>query len=294
MKLGLFSVSYAGLWGQARLELLSFLDKAAELGFEGVLLMAKRPHLAPLDFDEKALTTIRDRLKALNLKLIGLAAYNDFLLAGPSEVPLREMQVSYIEECARITAFLGGEAVRIFTGYEQPETPFFKQWEAVVTTIGECADRARKYGIQIVLQNHHDLAVDTKSMQLLLSEVGRPNVKAGYDAWSPFLRNENLYQGAMAMGSNTALSIAADYVRLPRYQYQSNLVNYLPVGPDFVRATEMGKGEIDYQSFFKGLSESGFNGWVVYEMCSPLIGGPALANLDLHARAFLSFMKSLS
>ena len=33
MELSLFSVSYAGLWGQARLDLPAFVAKAAELGY---------------------------------------------------------------------------------------------------------------------------------------------------------------------------------------------------------------------------------------------------------------------
>ena len=47
----LHSVSYAGVWpGQARLTLEAFVDKAADLGFRGVMLMAKRPHLSVLDW----------------------------------------------------------------------------------------------------------------------------------------------------------------------------------------------------------------------------------------------------
>ncbi len=42
----LHSVSYAGLWGQAFLPVEEFLDKAAALGYQGVMLMAKRPHVS--------------------------------------------------------------------------------------------------------------------------------------------------------------------------------------------------------------------------------------------------------
>jgi len=44
----LFSVSYAGLWGQHALELPAFMRKPAALGYEAVELMAKRPHLSVL------------------------------------------------------------------------------------------------------------------------------------------------------------------------------------------------------------------------------------------------------
>ena len=49
-RLALHSVSYAGVWaGQAKLSLFEFIDKAGELGFDAVMLMAKRPHLSVLD-----------------------------------------------------------------------------------------------------------------------------------------------------------------------------------------------------------------------------------------------------
>ena len=47
----LFSVSYSGSWGQARLTVDQFVDKAAALGFQGVMLGGKRPHVSPLDYD---------------------------------------------------------------------------------------------------------------------------------------------------------------------------------------------------------------------------------------------------
>src|SRR5450759_3125954 len=49
------SIGYAGLWrGQAFLTVDEFLVKAKELGFDGVMLMAKRPHLSLVDYDKEA------------------------------------------------------------------------------------------------------------------------------------------------------------------------------------------------------------------------------------------------
>ena len=55
----LHSVSYSGSWGQAFLTLEEFVDKAAELGFDGVMLMAKRPHLSLLDYGSRERQEIR-------------------------------------------------------------------------------------------------------------------------------------------------------------------------------------------------------------------------------------------
>ena len=73
------SVSYAGVWrGQTQLTLDQFLLKAKELGFRHVEVMAKRPHLSPLDYDAEARKKLRARVQELGLKLVCLAGYPDF------------------------------------------------------------------------------------------------------------------------------------------------------------------------------------------------------------------------
>ena len=43
MRLALHSISYAGLWGQTRLPVDAILDKAAVQGYQGFMLVGKRP-----------------------------------------------------------------------------------------------------------------------------------------------------------------------------------------------------------------------------------------------------------
>jgi len=81
-----------------------------------------------------------------------------------------------------------------------------------------------------------------------------------------------------------------DYQLRPRYRYNSAVVNYEPQTP-YVQAVPMGEGFIDYPAFFAGLREGGFTGSIAYEMCSPLLGGGSLENLDRYARRFLEYMK---
>jgi sugar phosphate isomerase/epimerase len=291
VKLGLFSVSYAGLWGQDALTTDEFLRRAKDLGFAGVLLMAKSPHVSPARVTDGELERIADTLEETGLALIGLAGYNDFLLAGPAEVPVLEMQLHYIQACARITQKLGGTTVRVFTGYPVAEGNSTRDRALVVAALREAGDRARDHGVTLAVQNHHPVAVETKEMHRLLTELDHPNVKAGFDAWNLFLRGEDLYDAAKRMTGLTQLTIAADYVTVPRYEYHPALVNYSRIYPDLVRAVAMGEGGVDYPSFFRGLHDGGYDSWAVYEMCSPVDGGPTAANLDAKARAFVDYMR---
>lgn len=291
MKLSLFSVSYAGLWGQASLDLTAFIAKAAELGYDAVMLMGKRPHLSPLDTTSEQIEALRASLQKHRIACAAVAGYTD-LAGGPAaEVPYLEIQIAYVEALSQLAARLGARIVRVFTAYETDRQNPAALWGRVVAGLQEMCDRAAPCGVTLAVQNHHDLAVHSDALLELLGDVDRPNCKLGFDAWSPALRGEDLYQAARRMAPYAAMTTCADYVRLPRYRYQPQWVNYAPAPPDMVRAVKLGEGFIDYEAFFRGLKDGGFEGIANYEMCSPLRGGGSLANLDAYAGHFVRWMR---
>jgi sugar phosphate isomerase/epimerase len=162
-----------------------------------------------------------------------------------------------------------------------------------VKAIQACCDAAAPHGVTIGVQNHHDVGVHTASLEELIRDVARPNCAPFLDAWSPALRGEDLAAAAKRIGKRTTQTIVADYVRLPRAKYLPDLVNYTAAGPDSVRAVPVGEGFIDYRAFLGGLKAGGFDGWVIYEMCSPLRGGGSMENLDRYAKHFVDYMKKL-
>jgi sugar phosphate isomerase/epimerase len=291
MDLSLFSVSYAGLWGQHRLDLDAFIGKAAELGYRSVMLMGKRPHLAPADTDDLALKAIRAKLDQHQVRCGAVAGYTDFSQQRAAEVPFGEMQFDYVGSLARMASALDANIVRVFTAYEPPDVAPTAAWNLVVSSLRECADRAADFGVTLAVQNHHDVALDSNALLDLLADVDRPNVKIAFDAWSPALRGEALYETAKRMAPYTAITTNADYIRVPRYRYRSELVNYERLLPDMVRAVPFGDGFIDYEAFFAGLAEGGFDDLANYEMCSPIRGGGSLENLDSYARGYLEWMR---
>ena len=129
MKLSLFTVSFAGLWGQHRLSLPDAIDKVADLGFDGIEIMAKRPHLSPLDFSVDDCRRLREQLERRKLTVAAIAAYTNFTGGLESaEVPWNELQVSYIEALAERAAVLGGERlIRVFSSYDRADLRFFSQ-----------------------------------------------------------------------------------------------------------------------------------------------------------------------
>jgi sugar phosphate isomerase/epimerase len=295
MTLCLFSISYAGFWGQATLSLTDFIKHAGQLGFPCVMIAGKRPHLSPLDATAEFVKPIQDALAEAQVRCDALAAYTN--LSQPSsvgcEIPLVEFQIAYVDSLARIASQLGAKVVRIFTAYEMEGQELQAQWKRCVSAIREMSDRAAAHGVTIAIQNHHDLALHTDALLELLADIDRPNCKLGFDAWSPALRGEPLYEAAKKAAPHTVITTNADYIKVPRHRYKPELVNYERQPVDWVRAVRFGTGFIDYAAFFKGLRDGGFDGLAVFEMCSPLRGGGALANLDAAATAYLKWIRTI-
>lgn len=294
----LHSVSYSGIWrGQAQLSLDQFLVKAKELGFAHVEVMAKRPHLSPVDYDAEARKKLKARMQELGVKIVCLAGYSDFTAGiDKAGIPSAEIGAIYVGELARLARDLDIPMVRVFTGYEREGVPFDAQWAAVVLGLKLSARKASEYGVTLVVQNHHDIGIHPDATYWLMREVAEPNVKAAFDAWSPALqglRGKELGDAVRKMAPYTVYTTVADYVKQPRYRYNSQITNYLRQD-DIIRAVPFGTGFIDYKSFFEAMKETGYRGYVAYEMCEVLEGGGSLENLDKTAKKFLEYFRQVT
>jgi len=291
----LFSVSYAGYWGQQRLDLPAFFRKAAALGYPAVEVAGKRPHLSPLDYaDEGSAAPLREAARSAGVRVVTVAGYTDFTAGRhAAEVPFVEMQLAYVAGLCRLARALGAGIVRVFSGYSPEPDHHQADWDRCVAALRDAAAVAAAFGIVLGLQNHHDIGAGTDAYVELLDDVGHPNLRAMFDPWAPALHGEDLYQCARRLAPRMVQTTLADYVRLPRFVYRPRLVNYERQEPAAVRAVPLGEGFVDLEAFFAGLREGGFDGYVAYEMCSPVRGGGSEANLDRTAARSLKTIKRL-
>jgi sugar phosphate isomerase/epimerase len=291
----LFSVSYAGYWGQHRLDLPAFFRKAAALGYPAVEIAGKRPHLSVLDHvSDETLEQVRMEARAARVSVATIAGYTDFTASRQAaEVPFVEMQLAYVSTLAHIGKALGAKIVRVFTGYSPDPQHHQADWNRCVVALREAAALTAAHGLILGVQNHHDVGVSVDALEELFTDIDHPNLKLMFDPWAPALHGDDLYQAARRMAPRMVQTTLADYVRLPRHIYQPHLVNYERQDPPAVRAVPLGEGFIDLDAFFAGLKEGGFDGYVAYEMCSPVRGGGSEANLDRTAARSLARIRQL-
>ncbi len=292
----LFSVSYAGYWGQHCLGLTPFLEKAAALGYPAVEIGCKRPHLSVLDYpDEASVSEIKTAADRLGIEIATLAGYTDFTAGWQAtEVPFVEMQVLYVRQLARLAKALGAKTVRVFSGYFTRPNDHQSDWQKCVVALREAAAVTAEFGVTLGLQNHHDVGVSYEGFVELLDDVDHPNLKAMFDPWSIALHgNDDLYAAAKRMAPRMVQTTLADYIRIDRFQYQPSLINYQKIEPPVARAVPLGDGFLDLVAFFEGLKDGGFDGHIAYEICSPIRGGGSEANLDAAATSALATIKRL-
>ncbi len=295
----LHSVSYSGAWpGQERLSVTEFLGKASALGFPAIALVAKDPHVSPLRYNQAERAELRRRIADAGLDLAAMMGYTDFTcgLRQPG-IPSAELNAAYVGELCRLCEDLGCKFLRIFTGYRLDTLSYDEQYREVVRGLRLAAEVAQRHQVTLLLQNHHDVAAHYAEFIWLLREVDHPHLKAAFDCWSCYLqgvRGQELREAVQQVRPWMAFTTVADYRIFPQYRYEPGQVNYHATDTSLVRAVSPGKGVVDYRSFFEGLRDIHYQGYVAYEMCAPLEGGGDLENLDRTALQFVEFLEAMN
>jgi sugar phosphate isomerase/epimerase len=271
MKVGLYSITYLGLWyrGEA-LTLEQLIKRAKQYGYEGVEIDGKRPHGNPLDMPKSRCVEIRKRADGEGIKIYGVAADNDFSSPIPEH---RECQLVYMRELIRMTSDLGAKAVRVFLAW--PGTTRLQQgggrydiaqrvwrithedfsgdetWAWCREGLIESARYAGNLNVTLALQNHAPVVKDYQDVLRMVREVGSPHLKVCLDA--PLLQQKDeLYirQAALAVGALQVLSHFGG-------EYERNSDGTV-------------KGQDFYLPFIRAMREIGYEGYIGYELCHPL------------------------
>jgi sugar phosphate isomerase/epimerase len=281
MKLALHTVSYGGVWpDQVTLPLDRVIAKAAGLGYQGLEIMAKRPHASVLDMTTRRRRRLKRLMVSEGIEAACIAGYTD-MLAGWDHMdnPYAEKEILYIAELAELAAEWDCKLIRIFTAYERGHLPYSQQLPRVISILQEAADKAAPFGVTLAVQNHHCIGADYRTMADILLQVNRPNCRAAFDAWVPAVHGTDLAEAARHMAPWQAFTTVCDYQRRPRFHYNWHLTNYARQD-DHLQMVPMGEGFIDYQAFLGELKKAGYDGWISFEMCAPFVEGGAEETLD--------------
>ena len=292
MKLGLYSITYRGVWYQGEgLRVKEMMRLAKQQGWEGIELDAERPHAAPMDFSPSDRREIRDLAGELELPICAISPNCD--LSSPVPVH-REAMICYVRECLKLAHDLGVPMCKIFAAwrgitihegmgtydetYGYDSFGYYKgdRRGFVVEGLRELTKVAEDYGITLAMQNHGPDVVNCyQDVLSLIEDVGSPALKACMDI--------NIEPEAES----------ADHAR-EMARASGKLTVHTHVNGEFRRAAdgsvELAAGgyfdnrfwgrQVAYPAYLEALAAAGYDGYVNWEFCHPAIEDGKPAGID--------------
>lgn len=308
MKLGLYSITYRGVWYQGEaLDLFQLVRLAKSQGWEGLELDAERPHAAPMDLKPEDRRRLRDLAGELGLPLSAVSPNCDLSSPVPSR---QDAMICYVRECIKLAHDLGAPICKIFAAwrgitihdgigsydltYAHDPYPFWKEDRRpiVVAAIRELAEVAGDHGVTLALQNHGpDIVNNYRDTLALIHEVGSPHFKACMDiniedepesearAWeivkaAGTLQIHSHLNGEFARDANGQVKLAAAGYFDDRFWGR----------------------KVAYPAYFEALAASGYQGYVDWEFCHPAKANGKFAGIGyVHEQTemALEYMKEL-
>jgi sugar phosphate isomerase/epimerase len=281
MKLGLYSITYLGVWYRgAALTIEQLIERAARFGYDGIEIDGKRPHGNPLDLPAGRCRDLRRKAQDAGIEIYAVAANNDFSSPVPEH---RESQLLYVRELIRMAADLGVQTVRVFAAWPgvtfSPDGATYlvarqlwreahlrvdpaETWEWCRAGLSEAARFAGDAGVTLALQNHAPVTNSPDDMLRMIRDVDSPHLQACLDA--PLAAK----QGITSM-RETARSVAGLQV-LSHFggEYERDADGRVR---GYVRNPDMTLTPEDYyRDFAQGMQDIGYEGYTGYELCHPL------------------------
>jgi sugar phosphate isomerase/epimerase len=283
MKIGLYSVTYRGVWyrGDA-VDLFNLVRLAKQQGWEGLELDAERPHASPMDLSSDDRKRLRDLAGNLDIELCAISPNCD--LSSPVPVQ-REVMISYVRDCIKLAHDLGSPICKIFAAWRgitlhnglatYDDTYGYNQYgfwkgdrrEFVVDSMRELCRVAEDYGIVLAMQNHGPDVVNCyQDVLSLIQEVGSPVFKACMDiniepeADSP-KRAREMAEASGALQVHSHMN--GEFAR--RADGRVELV----AGGYFDK--HFWGRQVAYPAYVDALVASGYEGYMDWEFCHPCV-----------------------
>lgn len=272
IRIGLYSITYLGLWyrGDA-LTLEQVIQRAKQFGYEGVEIDGKRPHGDPLDMPKSRCRELRKYAADQGIEIYAVAGNNDFSSPMPE---FREAQLLYARELIRMTSDLGAKVLRVFLAWPgvtavpegggrydiahklwaetHKEFPEDRTWAWCRDGMKEVSQYAADYGVTLALQNHQPVIKGYRDVLRMVREVGSPNLKVCFDAR---LEHE---------------MTPADVLRASREVGPLQVLSHYGNEYDEVNGRIVLKEDELIEAQVGGLLDIGYEGYLGFELCHPL------------------------
>lgn len=292
MKIGLYSVTYRGVWyrGEA-IRVFDLVRLAKQQGWEGVELDTERPHAAPMDLSSDDRKRLRDLAGELGIELCAVSPNCDLSSPVPGQ---REAMICYVRECIKLARDLGSPICKIFAAWRgitlhnglgtYAETYGYNQygfWKGdrrgfVVDCMRELCKVAEDHGIVLAMQNHGpDVVNRYQDVLELIEEVGSPAFKACMDI--------NIEPEADSAGHARQMADASGKLQVHshmngEFRRRADGTVELVAGGYFDK--NFWGRKVAYPAYVEALVAAGYKGYMNWEFCHPALENREPVGID--------------
>jgi sugar phosphate isomerase/epimerase len=233
----------------------------AQIGYEGVELMADVPHAYPPSMDAAARSKLAALIKSLGLSVSNINAFTLFAAGDtyhPSwieeQVGKRKRRVEHTLGCIELASQMGSKSISLEPGGPMIGTDISRKvaGERFAEGIEQVLPAAQKYGVVLAIEPEPGLFIETSAEYVQFKEryfKNEPLIQMNCDIGHLFCAGEDPAATIRAMPNEIAHVHLEDIGENRVHQH---------LAP--------GKGAIDFTPIFSSLRDISYRGWVTVEL----------------------------
>lgn len=257
-------------------------QRIAQIGFQGLELLADVPHAWPVSLLPEQKNHIRECLTRNHLEISNINAFMMNATADTRQTfwypswlepyaPYRALRREHTLRCLDLAAELGARSIQTEPGGPLPEGMTWKQGAALFyEELMPCVERAEKVGVSLLIEPEPLLLIETFAQYLeFMERIDSPAVGLNFDVGHAFCVGDDPVEWIPRLASQTRHYHIEDI--------SSERVHHHLIPGD---------GAIDFPPILRAIEQSGYSGWVTVELY------PHLSDPDTAGRRALELLSA--
>lgn len=240
------------------------LSLAKEIGYDGVELWGKKPHLFADTTLERA-REIRKLLDYYELEVPAIGSYiGNFSMASDIEC---KNEMTELEKYLNLMDILKCDMIRVGCGGPNAFAAQDYHYNKALYWINECAIMAKQYDKKILLEIHNGSLIETvESAHKFMIDLNQDNVGLIHDAGNMYISDTDYgVKSIDSLGKYISHVHVKDELRVNDDSLIDTFHSRTIYGDEIFQHKLLGQGAVDHIPIFKALMKKGYNGFISCE-----------------------------
>lgn len=246
----------------AELGIRKIIDRAAEMGFDGIEFAEGEWLNVPID----ELRAIGEYAAERGLERVSLCVAADFVRDGESETAEEIQRVCQMVDRA---AALGVSMMRHDAASQPRDRKYGIGYDDCLPQVAQAIRAVTEYamtkGVRTMTENHGYFSQDAARVEKLINAVAHPNFGALVDLGNFMCADEDPWKSAAVMAPYAFHVHAKDFFRRSGMEVNPGKGWFCTRDGDYLRGTIIGHGDAHIAQSLRILREHGYDGYVSVE-----------------------------